>query len=113
MDSVRPYIQFLTLIIVSVAAYIFYKYRGDTRFCGTNACGVFVLCLHIIIYYTFVLLWSAGIFYLPEFINDLFGFEFFGFGVWSAAIRLQTAIEILLMALTIKRRQTWMNTLTS
>ena len=109
--DVRIYIQIATMLIVAISALFFYKYRGNAAFCGRNSCGVLVLCLHIILYYFFVILWHYDVFYLPEFVNSILGDDIFGFGIWSAGIRLQTAIEILLMALTIKRRQTWLNTL--
>ena len=113
MDSVdlRLSIQLINLALAIIVAVIIYKASGRGEICPRLYCGIFILSIHIAVYYTFVCLWSCGIFSITDFLNGLFGVDFIKFSLWSAAIRLQTLIEMLLMALTVRRRTQWIKSL--
>jgi len=93
-------VTFILLAITLIAYCIIHKKFGYTP---RKHWGIIALIMHLMIFYVFVIFRSLGIFDLTIFIDELFGVGIISFGTWSAAIRLQTAIELLLMSLSILR----------
>lgn len=103
----RPGIQIVTLVLCVFTLVFFLISKFKFGKIPSRMYGVIALCSHIIIYYVFVLLWEADIFSLPNFVNKYLGGDIISFGLWSSAIRLQTALELVLMSITVYRRASW------
>ena len=103
----RLLIQLVATALCLAVIGMFLLVRIKTGRFPRTMCGITVLGIHIVIYYTFVLLWELGIFSISAFMNNLLGTDLYWLGLWSSAIRLQTSIELVLMSVSIYRRQVW------
>lgn len=109
----RLLFQSMTMIVflLSIMIYVYIvaisgKFPSELR-------GIFCLSIHIVLFYTFVILDTLGIFSITLFVNGIFGERIMSFTLWSSAIRLQTSIEVLLMSLTVLRRYRWIKSATT
>lgn len=97
-------ISFMILIATVVKLLLYRKRVGRLPRAGVNLLS---LSVHLVIFYLFVMLANAGIFDLLAVLNDLFGVDYLTYHLWSSAIRLQTVIEIFIMASSLRERITW------
>ena len=105
--DVRLFVQGVTLLVSLCIFTCAISFRIKYKFLPAGMIGVVVLVVHIISFYTFILLRGFAGFDIIGFLNEIVGREILSYGLWSSAIRLQTAIEILLMSLIIVRRHRW------
>jgi hypothetical protein len=65
------------------------------------------LVIHLFVFYTFVLLWSADVFSIMDFLNELVDRDLFSFTLWSSTLRLHTSIGLAMIVLWSLRRESW------
>ena len=107
MADYRPLIQLATLALGLFVLGVMLAVKIKTGTLPRSMYGVTALSAHFVVYYTFVLLWAFDIFSITAFLNELFGIDWLSYGLWSAAIRLQTVIELALMSIIVYRRYVW------
>lgn len=110
-DYVRLAFQLLTLSVVFVAITVLIVARLR-RYCSIQYCvAPLSLLIHIAVFYIFVILATCGSFNVTTYINEVLGINVISFGTWSSAIRLQTALELLIMVLMSCRRNLWIKSI--
>jgi len=90
--------------LISLAVLIFARIKYGRS--SSNTVGAIAVLLHIIVFYIFVCIREYAGIDLLLYVSNAIGAEFV-YGDWSAAIRLQVVISLLLMALTVVRREKW------
>lgn len=107
--DIRVTMQSITLLVMVIVAISIIAYRIKYGYLSRSLWGVCALVIHIIIFYTCVLLAEFDIFDAIAFVQQALHCDLISYGTWSSAIRLQTAIELLLMTLTVAWRRSWIN----
>ena len=106
----RILFQCLSLAIVTVTLGIFLFTRIKYGVVSSNITGAVALVIHIMVFYIAICVREYFGFDIISTINySLFGDQILAYGDWSSAIRLQTVASVLLMALTVVRRERWIN----
>lgn len=107
--DLRLTLQSITLAVMIFSALAVAWFRIKYKYIPRSFWGICALIIHVILFYTLVILSEVGVFNVIEFAKETFNCQVLTFGTWSSAIRLQTAIEIFLMIGTVVRRQSWIN----
>ena len=107
----RLILQGITLAIVSLAIVILVYSRIRFGRFANGMIGVLSLLVHVFVFYVSIYMREYGGFDLIGLINESFGEDIMSYGLWSSAIRLQTAILIMFMVLTVVRRQAWIKSI--
>ena len=102
----RVLFQCASMIVALIALCIFIAARVKYGRSSSNTVGAIALLLHIVVFYTAVCVREYAGVDILLYISEAVRVEFV-YGDWSAAIRLQMVISLLLMALTVVRRERW------
>ena len=98
-----------TIMFASLVMILYSRLRFGRLTSGMP--GVVSLVLHIMIFYASIGIREFVGFDITEFVNECAGTEIISYGLWSSAIRLQTAILLVFMVLTVIRRQSWIKSI--
>ena len=106
----RVLFQGLSLILSVATLLIFLYTRIAFGRLSSSAASAIALAFHIMLFYLAICAREYfGVDIISIINNSLFGDQVLAYGDWSSAIRLQTVASVLLMALTVVRRERWIN----
>jgi len=108
--DIRAILLAANAVVSVVLLGMIYSFRRKYKHIPDGFIGIIVLLAHFVVYCIAASLKEFGaIDSIAECIKISDACRFFSWGVWAEAIRLQTLVELILMTMTVARRQKWIN----